>query len=218
MSLEDAIKEVAKAIQSHADAIREDIAQRNVDNEALRCLMRVEYEDDEEPAPVVSLAEKRKEKADAAPLTVYADTKKAKTAESEYLPGFNPNDEPIRHEFKGANDPGAAVEQYAPGVYMTLNPDDLPLTTPNRAETMAALNVPDVAEVQKALDESLTEEYVIECFRKAMMPKPGVSQQENKDNVREILKKYGCVGPLLKDGKVSIKPEKWQDFTRELLS
>lgn len=159
MSLEDAIKEVAKAIQSHADAIREDIAQRNVDNEALRCLMRVEYEDDEEPAPVVSLAEKRKEKADAAPLT-----------------------------------------------------------TPNRAETMAALNVPDVAEVQKALDDSLTEEYVIECFRKAMMPKPGVSQQENKDNVREILKKYGCVGPLLKDGKVSIKPEKWQDFTRELLS
>jgi len=186
MSLEDAIKEVAKAIQSHADAIREDIAQRNVDNEALRCLMRVEYEDDEEPAPVVSLAEKRKEKADAAPLTVYADTKKAKTAESEYVPGFNP--------------------------------DDLPLTTPNRAETMAALNVPDVAEVQKALDDSLTEEYVIECFRKAMMPKPGVSQQENKDNVREILKKYGCVGPLLKDGKVSIKPEKWQDFTRELLS
>ncbi len=57
MSLEDAIKEVAKAIQSHADAIREDIAQRNADNAALRQLMRVEYEEgyseeDEEPAPV----------------------------------------------------------------------------------------------------------------------------------------------------------------------
>lgn len=218
MSLEDAIKEVAAAIRYYADVQKErtdaftEIQKNNAELLAIIATEINGYENEQdEPAPVVSLAEKRKEKADA-------DTKKAKTAESEYVPGFNPNDEPIRHEFKGANDPGAAVEQYAPGVYMTLNPDDLPLTTPNRAETMAALNVPDVAEVQKALDESLTEEYVIECFRKAMMPKPGVSQQENKDNVREILKKYGRVGPLLKDGKVSIKPEKWEAFTRELLS
>jgi hypothetical protein len=189
MSLEDAIKEVAKAIQSHADAIREDIAQRNVDNEALRCLMRVE---DEEPAPVVSLAEKRKEKQAAAPLTVYADTK---TAESEYVPGTHSS--PITAEdFNKIKDNIPKIVEHS--------------------EDAAALSSPEA--VQKALDESLTEEYVIECFRKAMMPKPGVSQQENKDNVREILKKYGCVGPLLKDGKVSIKPEKWQDFTRELLS
>ncbi|MEQ1743759.1 MAG: hypothetical protein ABL869_14810, partial [Candidatus Nitrotoga sp.] len=141
-----------------------------------------------EPAPVVSLAEKRKEKADA-------DTKKAKTAESEYVPGthFSPITAEDFNKIK----------------------DNIPKIV-EHSEDAAALSSPEA--VQKALDDSLTEEYVIECFRKAMMPKPGVSQQENKDNVREILKKYGCVGPLLKDGKVSIKPEKWQDFTRELLS
>lgn len=200
MSLEDAIKEVAKAIQSHADAIRENIAQRKVDTAALGQLMRAEYEEgdseeDEEPAPVVSLAEKRKEKQADALLTVYADTKKAKTAESEYVPGthFSPITSEDFNKIK----------------------DNIPKIV-EHSEDAAAVSSPEA--VQKALDDSLTEEYVIECFKKAMMPKPGVSQQENKDNVREILKKYGCVGPLLKDGKVSIKPEKWQDFTRELLS
>ena len=187
MSLEDAIKEVAKAIQSHADAIREDIAQRNVDNEALRCLMRVEYEEDEEPAPVVSLAEKRKEKQADALLTVYADTKKAETAESEYVPGFNPNDEPIT---KVQGVPLEEVEK----------------------------QMDEVAEVQKALDETMTEDYVIEVFKKAMLPKPGVSQEENKARVKDILKKYGGGARLLDNNKITVKQEKWQDFTRELLS
>ncbi|MEQ1741029.1 MAG: hypothetical protein ABL869_00785, partial [Candidatus Nitrotoga sp.] len=87
MSLEDAIKEVAAAIRYYADVQKErtdaftEIQKNNAELLAIISTEINGYENEQdEPAPVVSLAEKRKEKADA-------DTKKAKTAESEYVPG-----------------------------------------------------------------------------------------------------------------------------------
>ena len=188
MSLEDAIKEVAKAIQSHADAIREDIAQRKADTAALGQLMRVEYdegyseEDENEPAPVVSLAEKRKEKQAAEPL----------------------KSELIAEAIKNIRPDGNAP-----------NSQELPGKT--YADHSAEVTEADLIDADINLAE-LTEDYVIECFKKAMLPKPGTSQQENKARIRDILKKYGCVGPLLKDGKVSVKPDQWAALTQELLS
>lgn len=207
MSLEDAIKEVAKAIQSHADAIREDIAQRKADNAALNQLLRAEYEegyseDENEPAPVVSLAEKRKEKQAAEPL-VKTDSSLGDAYEAALgkLRRTHPE------EFVEAEE-DTEVEL-----------DGLPGKT--YADHSAAMDMSGVNEElteNDIGDEELTEDYVIECFKKAMLPKPGASQQENKARIREILKKYGCIGPLLKDGKVSVKPEKWAALTQELLS
>lgn len=194
MSLEEAIKEVAKAIQSHAEAIREDIAQRKADNAALDQLTRVEYEegyseeDENEPAPVVSLAEKRKEKQAAEPL-VKTDPKKAVEELFDTLDKDSTSDIDTLQELPGKT----------------------------YADHSAEVTKADLIDADINLAE-LTEDYVIECFKKAMLPKPGTSQQENKARIREILKKYGCVGPLLKDGKVSVKPEQWAALTRELLS
>ena len=85
MSLEDAIKEVAAAIRYYADVHKETadkLAEAHKETAGMLAVIAGGYEENDEPAPVLSLAEKRKEKEAA---------------------------EAISHKFEGTEDPGAGT-------------------------------------------------------------------------------------------------------------